>query len=541
MRFVTLTLILAASVVTQSCRIEMPSTVDLLSKYGPYIEISLNSRLGLYDFKASQAITLQGGFKDTLVIGDIPSTHHANAMLSIMGSMGIFEDENIVIFEPFTNGGAIHGSRAFARGNIGLEVFTSGKYETLRKATRVVHLPLSTPLRAPQDPPRVQAGDILFVIGSANVRDYFEGDRDMYNSRHIQWSDPNPERDTQKKMAYQNLLDVYNTGKAIAATSARVTEKGTIEPFDFVVPCGDIKEACFTVIPQQATSLASARLAAMTFYLSQFWETPEEVVETLNVCAIDIGESGIDREYGRGIANLLCPRVLKKEIEVVSSHLEKKKVGESAQGGMLQGLWEADKLQVYIPAALQQTLSVDYTGEVSGTVEFTEEEVTADFKAEALVKATFLLPIEARAEEVINTKGTYTVTDSLLTLQGAKKPFVYTATKDSLHLLQLYTLNEALALLPNPLGSMVNMASEDFFVDDPLQMRMSFVKKLKLIGDFNEDTIVDFADFLLFVATFGSSEGDREFNRLMDLAPDGTINFADFLIFVNQFGKTRNS
>ena len=53
----------------------------------------------------------------------------------------------------------------------------------------------------------------------------------------------------------------------------------------------------------------------MSFYLAQLYPTAEEIVEVLNTCAIDIGEPGIDREFGRGLANIVCAPVLEKELE----------------------------------------------------------------------------------------------------------------------------------------------------------------------------------------------------------------------------------
>ena len=55
--------------------------------------------------------------------------------------------------------------------------------------------------------------------------------------------------------------------------------------------------------------------------------------------------------------------------------------------------------------------------------------------------------------------------------------------------------------------------------------------------DFDGDGVVGFADFLLFVAQFGSSEDDEGYDVWFDLDGDGVIGFGDFLIFVNAFGK----
>ena len=55
--------------------------------------------------------------------------------------------------------------------------------------------------------------------------------------------------------------------------------------------------------------------------------------------------------------------------------------------------------------------------------------------------------------------------------------------------------------------------------------------------DFDDNGIVDFADFLLFVVTFGSRQGDPNYDARYDLDGDGAIEFDDFLIFVNAFHK----
>ena len=61
------------------------------------------------------------------------------------------------------------------------------------------------------------------------------------------------------------------------------------------------------------TSGAAAVLGAISYYLSHLYPTPEEVVSVLRSCAIDVGEPGVDEEYGVGLVNLFCPEVLEKE------------------------------------------------------------------------------------------------------------------------------------------------------------------------------------------------------------------------------------
>ena len=53
--------------------------------------------------------------------------------------------------------------------------------------------------------------------------------------------------------------------------------------------------------------------------------------------------------------------------------------------------------------------------------------------------------------------------------------------------------------------------------------------------DFDGNEQVDFADFLAFVARFGTSQGDAGFDARFDLDGDGKIGFGDFLIFADSF------
>ena len=56
-------------------------------------------------------------------------------------------------------------------------------------------------------------------------------------------------------------------------------------------------------------------------------------------------------------------------------------------------------------------------------------------------------------------------------------------------------------------------------------------------ADLDGDGDVDFSDFLLFAAAFGTSEGGPGYNAAADLDGNGTVAFSDFLIFANAFGK----
>ena len=55
-------------------------------------------------------------------------------------------------------------------------------------------------------------------------------------------------------------------------------------------------------------------------------------------------------------------------------------------------------------------------------------------------------------------------------------------------------------------------------------------------SDFDGNGQVDFADFLAFVAKFGTSQGDANYDAKYDLDGDGAIGFGDFRIFTASFG-----
>ena len=57
-------------------------------------------------------------------------------------------------------------------------------------------------------------------------------------------------------------------------------------------------------------------------------------------------------------------------------------------------------------------------------------------------------------------------------------------------------------------------------------------------GLFNDDDVVDFADFFLFADNFGRSLQDgAAFDPLFDLNGNGTVDFDDFFIFADSFGR----
>ncbi len=57
-------------------------------------------------------------------------------------------------------------------------------------------------------------------------------------------------------------------------------------------------------------------------------------------------------------------------------------------------------------------------------------------------------------------------------------------------------------------------------------------------GLFNEDMVVDLADFFLFTDRFGQVVGQADFDPRFDLDANGSIDLADFFLFADSFGRT---
>lgn len=60
-----------------------------------------------------------------------------------------------------------------------------------------------------------------------------------------------------------------------------------------------------------------------------------------------------------------------------------------------------------------------------------------------------------------------------------------------------------------------------------------------LAADFNEDGVVEFADFFLFAEGFGKQKGEAGFNPRYDLDKSGEVSFDDFFLFADSFGKKK--
>jgi hypothetical protein len=57
-------------------------------------------------------------------------------------------------------------------------------------------------------------------------------------------------------------------------------------------------------------------------------------------------------------------------------------------------------------------------------------------------------------------------------------------------------------------------------------------------GDLNGDGLINFNDFVIFAAAYGTSSGNPGYNPLADLNHDGKIDFSDFTMFAAVYGTS---
>ncbi len=224
---------------------------------------------------------------------------------------------------------------------------TRATWEAHRERTKVVVMPFGPVFNRPGDGSLIASRNMLFVASIGNVitdeSQPFDKDSFVRNWYTPGWCSDRESverrtgsgnfycdllNDAQLASIFRNLKEAQ--GKALYATWGDIKD-GEVTPYPFAVSCGEAKNDCFTVIlpPEHrgrkiesfddmaqyavGTSFASPALGSYLFYLSQLWDDAGEVRRILNECAIDVGEPGIDREFGRGVASADCPQVAKRE------------------------------------------------------------------------------------------------------------------------------------------------------------------------------------------------------------------------------------
>ncbi len=179
-------------------------------------------------------------------------------------------------------------------------------------------------------PPLIPAHNIIWTAPTANLdADFLECDptdpriRDLWRPDHSHWTGIPVGEDTDVPdhcgadfgWIYTATMDAVRTGKALMATAAIREQDGTVVPNPMVMMCGDTKEQCFAVEGAGVTSAAAPKLAAAAFHLFQTYEDAEDVVRALKSCATDIGEPGVDREFGQGLVDFRCTEAMMPVVE----------------------------------------------------------------------------------------------------------------------------------------------------------------------------------------------------------------------------------
>ena len=246
--------------------------VDRIKARGP-----LRGRMALVDFTFDS---------------DDPTPSHASVLREYILQTGVPE-ENIVMVD-------------LTPGRFLREFYRQGSAEMQRREFRdvpVVALPVDWAEGMDKgSPDQIRGLSKLFITAAGNACHGGVCDGRLWFPDHPWWSD-HPGR-------WENVFAAFATGKFIIARYAWKVNGVVVPRGSDTDLCGHAMEYCYSLLFNENmpvrfqgwhSSVATARLGAMAFYLFQLWDTPEEVVETLNVCAEDVGAPGPDEEFGRGI------------------------------------------------------------------------------------------------------------------------------------------------------------------------------------------------------------------------------------------------
>ena len=270
----------------------------------PFISFSDVDSLNLYD---TPIIHLQGGYEGVLLFGDDLDTSHGVNMYEILRNLGI-PSKNVVFFDQYW----ITSSTGVITNDSILDLLSAYSGSS---GCQVVGIPRHTPFARGSDNllSLIESHNFLFVMPVGNTRD---PNRSLWYPDGPLWELNLPGKD------FDWFMQLFDTGKVLVASTVAYEEidgKIVIKPRTSVEKCGEAKDHCFSLFSSSAprgssASRATTRLSAISFYLAQMYPTAEEIVSVLRSCAVDVGESGVDEEYGVGLVNLVCPEVLSKEL-----------------------------------------------------------------------------------------------------------------------------------------------------------------------------------------------------------------------------------
>ena len=256
-----------------------------------------------------------GGHRGRLVIsemevGEVFEGSHAEQTVYVSMKEEGVPTENVLVHGP----GVTDRQQLALRG-----ILTHPDNASLRAETLVVNRSVFPAFR-PEDSEPIARNNIVFVGGTANV-----------NHRTVNRCDPEdmPDRDLWRPdhsfhscggnddSIYRAAMQAIATGKVLYATAADLQQDGSVEPHHGVIKCGDTMAYCFAVplAGGNSTSSATAKLSAAVFHLFQLYERAEDVVQALKRCTRDIGEPGIDREFGNGLVDFRCVETMRPVID----------------------------------------------------------------------------------------------------------------------------------------------------------------------------------------------------------------------------------
>ena len=274
-------------------------------------------------------------YEGILALSDSPDKWHGQYMHEILVDMHGIPEENVVFMRDFRTVwfSPVEESNGWNFGLFSLLFDDDYIHAHLRSEIRVVSAPHGLSFGIQHDQVSwIDDSGILFVFSAGNS-DRYGGSRDLLYPDHPRWNDPS-------RRDFTLVKEILATDHLIIASSLGFQwdddrENITFSPGSINVKCGETKENCFSVIGYRpryepdhelfyvhkgfSTSEAAATLSAISFYLAQFYPTPEEIVSVLRSCAIDVGPPGVDEEYGVGLVNLFCSEVLEKEMAVAVS------------------------------------------------------------------------------------------------------------------------------------------------------------------------------------------------------------------------------
>ena len=257
-------------------------------------------------------ITDGGGHRGKLVLSELDSGEAfegSHAQQTVYVNM---KEEGVPAANIHVHGPGITNWRLFGTHSI----LTHPDNAALRAETLVVNrsvLPAFNVLGAEHIP----AHNIIFVASAGNLDTDIEACastdpriRDLWRPDHPYFTCGGDFRHE-----YTDTMAAVRTGKVLMATAAVRNQDGTVVPNPIVMMCGDTMEQCFAVEQSGITSASAAALSSAVFHLFQTYEDAEDVVRALKSCATDIGEPGVDREFGHGLVDFRCAEAMLPVVE----------------------------------------------------------------------------------------------------------------------------------------------------------------------------------------------------------------------------------